>query len=261
MRNKNIVLSLGRWTKEGLDHLLQESSDIHDAGERIAFLSKHFLGVAYKEPTLIGGINIPEVFIVNLEGMDCMTFTEYIEAMRLSNSFSEFMENLKKVRYFLGKVTFETRNHFFTDWLESNSRFIADATEPIGGAKTVKVKKRLNLKKDGTYILPGIAVKEREIKFIPADVIDGAVLDKLKTGDYAGMYSKDDGLDVSHVGVIIQTQGATFLRHASSIARKVVDEDFKKYIYKKEGLVVLRPCKQGSVSRIVGKVAKKEKKY
>ncbi|HCY18405.1 MAG TPA: DUF1460 domain-containing protein, partial [Deltaproteobacteria bacterium] len=78
-------------------------------------------------------------------------------------------------------------------------------------------------------------------KYIPADAIDDAVLDKLKTGDYVGIYSKDDGLDVSHVGIIIQAQGTTLLRHASSLAGKVADEDLKKHIAKKEGLVVLRP--------------------
>ncbi|HAG51265.1 MAG TPA: DUF1460 domain-containing protein [Deltaproteobacteria bacterium] len=258
LKDKNNLIILGRWTKEELDRILQEASGINDAGERIEFISGKFLSVDYKESTLIGDKSTPEVFVINLEGVDCMTFVEYVEAMRLSNSFSGFMENLKKVRYRMGKITFENRNHFFTDWLESNSRFIADVTEAIGGSKTKKVKKKLNLKlvpeepapylirgfsrgKDGTYILPGIAVKDREVKYIPADAIDDAVLDKLKTGDYVGIYSKDDGLDVSHVGIIIQAQGTTLLRHASSLAGKVADEDLKKHIAKKEGLVVLRP--------------------
>lgn len=256
--NENTLLSLGRWTQEGLDHFMQESSNIHDTGERIEFISREFLGVVYKESTLIGDINRDEVFVINLEGIDCMTFIEYIEAMRLSGSFSEFLENLKRVRYSQGKVAFESRNHFFTDWIESNSEFIEDMTDRVGGAKAAAVKKRLNLKpvpeepapylirgfnrgKDGGYILPGIPSKEREIKYIPADAVGDAVLDKLKTGDYVGMYSKDDGLDVSHVGIIIRDKGNIFLRHASSVIGKVVDEDLKNYIAKKEGLIVMRP--------------------
>lgn len=55
------------------------------------------------------------------------------------------------------------------------------------------------------------------------------------------MYSPEDRLDVSHVGIVIKDKGAICLRHASSIAGKVVDEDFKKYVTEKDGLVVLRP--------------------
>jgi hypothetical protein len=248
-KNKNILLSFGRWTIDKLDHLLQESSAIKDTGERIEFISRRFLGVGYKESTLIGDINTPEVFVVNLEGIDCMTFVEYVEAMRLSASFPEFVENLKKIRYKQGKVAFKNRNHFFTDWINTGDRFqicphIEDVTERIGGSNTKKAKKRLNLKKSGGLILHGIPSKEREIKYIPVDEIDNAVLDKLKTGDYAGIYSQDDGLDVSHVGIIIKGTVPVSLRHASSQAGKVVDEDFKKYIAEKQGTVVLRPCRQ-----------------
>jgi len=235
-------LLLGRWTISDLDHLLQESSAIKDAGERIDLLSRGFLGVDYKESTLVGDINTKEVFVVNLEGVDCMTFIEYMEAMRLSRSFSEFIENLKKVRYHLGRVSFEKRNHFFTDWIESNSNLVQDATAEIGGNRTISVRKRLNLKKDGGYIIQGIPCKDREIKYIPLDKVDDVVMDGLKTGDYVGMYSREDGLDVSHVGIIIKAQGTIFLlRHASSLIGKVVDEDFKAYLTKKDGLVILRP--------------------
>jgi len=64
-----------------------------------------------------------------------MTFIEYIEALRLSNSFEDFKENLKKVRYKSGEVAFENRNHFFTDWVEFNANVIDDATKEIGSEK------------------------------------------------------------------------------------------------------------------------------
>lgn len=236
---ENILLSLGRWTVEGLNGILQESSKISDAGESIDFLSKIFLGVDYKASTLIGDANTLEIFVVNLEGMDCMTFIEYIEAMRLSSSFSEFVENLKKVRYNQGKVAFENRNHFFTDW--TGLEFVEDVTTETGGTKTIRVDKRLNLKKDGGHIIPGIPYKDREIGYIPSDAVNDAVMDRLNIGDYAGMYSKKDGLDISHVGIVIKTGERIYLRHASSILGKVVDEDFKEYVVKREGLVVLRP--------------------
>jgi hypothetical protein len=56
-----------------------------------------------------------------------------------------------------------------------------------------------------------------------------------------GVYSPLPGLDVSHVGVIINEGKTLFLRHASVRHRAVVDEDFTAYIAGTAGLMVLRP--------------------
>lgn len=237
------TIILGKWTKEELDRLLYKSSQIKIVGKRIEFLSRQLIGLDYKESTLIGNINTPEVFVINLEGVDCFTFIDYIEAMRLSRSFSKFKVNLKKVRYKSGKVAFENRNHFFTDWREFNSDFIQDVTKKIGSKKTIRVQKMLNEKEDGTYLLPGINHVKREFVYIPSDAIDDSVINKMRTGDYVGIYSQVKGLDVSHVGIVIKDKDRIFLRHASSQKKykRVIDQDFKKYIVDKPGIIVLRP--------------------
>ncbi len=234
---------LGKWTQNKLDHLLSESSKIKAVGSRIDFISRQFLDTEYKESTLTGNITTPEVVVINLEGVDCFTFIDYVEAMRLSASFSEFRENLKRVRYRTGRVSFESRNHFFTDWREHNSEFVNDVTEQICGQKTESTIKTLNKKADSTYFLPGIHAQQRDVQYIPSNVIDDSVVDKLMTGDYAGIYSEREGLDVSHVGIIIKDKDSIFLRHASSEKKheKVIDQDFKQYISDKPGLIVLRP--------------------
>src|SRR5574341_555865 len=78
------LIILGKWNEKQLDYIIRESSKIHDLDIRIDFLSEQFLNVDYKESTLIGNINIPEVFVVNLLGVDCFTYIDYVEAMRLS---------------------------------------------------------------------------------------------------------------------------------------------------------------------------------
>ncbi len=108
-------ITLGNWTQDKLDSLLHQSAEIKDTGARIDFLSGHFLDINYKESTLTGSADIPEVHVINLSGVDCFTYLDYIEAMRLSGSFSEFMENLKNVRYRNGEIAFENRNHFFPE--------------------------------------------------------------------------------------------------------------------------------------------------
>lgn len=238
---ENILL--GKWTPDGLERLISSAALIKSAGERIDFLSKHFLGTDYKESTLTGDINRPEVFVVNLGGVDCFTFIDYIEAMRLSSSFPAFTGNLKMVRYRMGEVAFDTRNHFFTDWREFNTDFVSDVTERIGAHKTRKIVKMLNEKKDGTYYIQGISPVSREITYIPTDAIDDSVLDQMRTGDYVGVYSTMPGLDVSHVGIYINDRDSIYWRNASSDKRNrmVVDQDFRDYISGRPGLVVLRP--------------------
>jgi len=233
---------LGGWTQSGLDRLIREAAAITDTGRRIEFLSGRFIGTAYKPSTLIGDENTPEVFVIDLEGMDCFTYLDYIEAMRLSSSFAAFKENLRVVRYRSGKVAFESRNHFFTDWAEFGSSRIVDVTGAVGGERTRSVRKVLNLREDGTLFLPGIAPRERVIRYIPANAVDEAVTARLRTGDYAGIYTEIKGLDVTHTGIIIKRQGRLYLRHASSSKenRKVVEEDLITYISKTPGLVVLR---------------------
>lgn len=245
---------MGKWTEDELNHILQESAKIKGVGTRINFLSRFFLGVDYKESTLIGDVSTPEVFAINLQELDCFTFIDYIEAMRLSDSFSEFKENLKTVRYKDGKAAFENRNHFFTDWGKFNSEFVDNITGQIDRRKTKTITKILNKRENGAYFLQGIPPRQRKIQYILSDTIDDSVIDKLKTGDYAGIYSETQGLDVSHVGIIIKGENSVYpirknistgvyLRHASSDEkyRKVIDQDFREYISGKTGLIILRP--------------------
>ena len=237
------LISLGKWNEKQLDHIIRESAKIHELDKKIDFLSGQFLNVDYKESTLIGNIDTPEVFVINLRGVDCFTYVDYIEAMRLSSSFLEFKDKLRTIRYQSGNINFLNRNHFFTDWEYFNSLYVVDVTEKIGGDETKMVLKTLNDKNDGTYFLPGIPPKKRKIQYIPLDAIDDEMVSKLISGDYIGIYSNQDGLDVSHVGIIIKEGDKVYFRHASSSKgnRKVVDEDFMSYISDKPGIIILRP--------------------
>jgi hypothetical protein len=242
---KELIL-LGKWTSEALDSILQKAVEIEEPGLRIDFLSRHFLETPYQDSTLIGDINKQEVFVINLEGVDCFTFLDYVESMRQSSSFQEFKEKLKRVRYQGGEVSFKKRNHFFTDWIEYDSSFVEDVTELIGGKKAISVKKLLNEKEDGTFFLLGIQPRERIIHYIPAIAIDDLIINELRTGDYVGLYSTKRGIDVSHVGIFIKEKNNIYLRHASSLEnhRKVVNQDFKEYIAEKPGIIVFRSRKQ-----------------
>jgi hypothetical protein len=239
-----VLVDLGRWTEVELAKVIGEASMIEDAGLRVTFLSGFFLGLKYRESTLIGDCNTVEAFVINLSGVDCFTFIDYIEAMRLSDSFESFLKNLKQVRYRGSILDYWNRKHFFTDWTAYEPTFVDDLTTQIGSGRFKSIVKMLNLKENGTNLLPGIEPVQRTINYIPPENIDETVLRELKTGDYAGIYSPAQGLDVSHVGIIIKKDGNTVtFRHASSDRkfRKVFDQDFQEYVSEKPGLIIFRP--------------------
>jgi hypothetical protein len=243
--NREQILLGGHTVKE-LERLLRTASHIGNDGERIQFLSGHLLGTGYADSTLVGNHKTREIFVINLEQIDCMTFVEYIEAMRVSSSFPEFIGNMKKVRYKSGVVDFHARNHFFTDWKEFNANLIEDVTERVGGRGTVHIHKRLNEKEDGTCFLPAIQPVIREIIYMPSESVDSEVINNLMTGDYIGIFSHLQGLDVSHAGIMVRQEGFAYFRHASSHPEqmRVIDQDFRDYIAGTPGIVVFRPKKQ-----------------
>lgn len=237
---KEIIIT-GNWDKERLDALIYESWMIHKPDKQIAFLSEHFLGVQYKEHTLLGDADTEEVFVINLGAVDCFTFLEYIEAMRLSDSFTAFKYRLKRIRYQNAIVDYYKRNHFFTDWKEYNFNFVSDVTNQAGDGKAVIREKILNLKEDGTLFLEGIESRLRVISYIPSELIDDKTTAALKTGDYVGIYSEKSGLDVSHVGILVKNASIAIFRHASSEYKEVVEQDFLEYVAGKPGIIIIRP--------------------
>ncbi len=226
-------VNLGKWDVKGFETLLK----VKDINK----ISSAFLGVPYEANTLIGSDKSDEVFVVNLSGMDCFTYLDYIESMRKSDSYKKFLSNLKSVRYKDSKVKYKNRRHFFSDWVGTN---VEDITSNIGGFDTKRVHKFLNKKDDKNLYLNGIDIVERDIFYIPPILITNSMLLKMKSGDYVGIYTNMNGLDVTHVGIFIRkNNGQLIFRHASSSSknRAVVDSDFLRYIRSKEGIVIYRP--------------------
>ena len=231
---------LGDWTRQRAEAAMEKAGEIRDPGAKIEFLSEKFLGTPYAENTLGGSADLKEVLTVNLSGLDCFTYIDYVESMRRSRGFAEFLENLAAVRYKDAAVRWERRRHFFSDWASGEGKNARDATVEIGGKLAVTEKKKLNRKADGSLWLAGIEVVEREVSYIPSERLGPEMLDAVRAGDYIGIYSDEDGLDVSHTGIAVRKNGKLYLRHASSRHRRVLDENLAVYVKKRPGLVVYR---------------------
>lgn len=233
------VFDLGSRSANQWQLILEQAARIESAGEKIAYLSGQFLAVPYRSDTLVGDTQTAEVLVVNLARVDCFTLLDYVEALRRSPNLNGFKQNLKLVRYQQGQVAYANRNHFLTDWRHEP---LTDVTRQVGGEKTQSVVKTLNTRADGSLLLPGISPKERVIHYLPASVVDEEILERLKQGDYMGVYSPLAGLDVSHAGIIIRKDDGVYLRHASSSkeSSRVIDSELLTYLAGKSGLVVLR---------------------
>ncbi len=233
---------LSQWSATTMNEMLGEAQHIVDPGERVAFISTHFLNTRYQANTLVGSATVAEQFTIRWDAVDCMTFIEYVEAMRLSSTLDEIPEQLVTVRYHAGEVDYYQRKHFFTDWLQNNTVLIEDVTALVGQEASLQALKKLN---DGATktLLPDIPISERVVNYIPANKINTEILHRLKNGDYIGIYSDRPGLDVNHVGILIHKPTGVYFRHADSDApnRKVVDVNFEHFFKRQRGFMVFRP--------------------
>ena len=210
-------------------------------GEVIGRVSSTFLDTPYQANTLIGGPDTPEALVADFSGLDCFTLIDYVEALTRSKDQKSFLNNLTEVRYVGGNVDYLSRRHFFSDWFSALPYNARDVTPDISADYSV-ANKQLNRKPDGGEYIPRLGIHPRKINYIPGKNVSQQVLERLKTGDYIGIYSPLDGLDVSHVGILVRHDGQIWFRNASSLAvnRKVIDSPFLEYVRTKPGIVVLR---------------------
>ncbi|MBN2654761.1 MAG: DUF1460 domain-containing protein [Nitrospirae bacterium] len=225
------------------EKIIKQAAAEKSISNRIITISSAFLGIPYKASTIDEHSRDAEQLVIDFSGVDCFTLLDYVESMRRSSTWPGFIRCLRSTRYKKASVLFKNRNHFFSDWVKNNTGQISDITKKIASDKAAAVTKTLNLKNDGSLYIQNIKPVRRRIMYIPPDAVDQSIQEKLRTGDYAGIYSDKPGLDVSHVGIIIRTSSGLKLRHASSSPEKrcVLDEDLLDYISRRQGLVVYRP--------------------
>lgn len=233
-----IFILVAGWQSDKVFRIVTESAKIADAGDRISYISEQFMNTPYAADTLKGSADKPEEFVVDLDGMDCTTYIEYVEALRLSAKPDSFVQNLKNVRYFGGEVSYPKRRHFFTDWVSGENNSVRDVTPELPGSVTVE--KYINRKSDSSNWLNSVPNTMRMVTYVPKEKIDKELIKLLHTGDYIGVYSDKAGLDVSHVGIFIRSKSGEFFRNASSKAMKVTDYVFKDYVNEIQGIIVFR---------------------
>jgi len=232
----------GEWPSAEIDQLALKGKLIASMQDRLDFISSQFLNTPYKGNTLIGSTDELEQLVVNLAGMDCFTFVDYVVALALSKDGEDFVSQLVHVRYEGGQIHFQKRNHFFAQWIQNNEAFGNSCSTSSQCRCDIR---KLNRKKDGSLWVPGIPAKEYSVCFVPRKTVLPDIEAFVRAGDIVGFCTSLAGLDVSHTGFAFRKGNELVLRHASSKAGKIVDESLRDYLVRQKrsiGLIVARPC-------------------
>jgi hypothetical protein len=164
-----------------------------------------------------------------------------------------------KTRYWGGNVDgYLSRLHYTTDWFFDNAQkgTITDLSAKLPGAVPFTRKvgymsahpDRYAALKANPSLRPKLKEQEAENNarakwYIPISALAQAE-NQLRTGDIIGLVGGVDGIDISHVGLIIVEQNIPHFVHASSV-RKIVTFDKRLSDYlagsKTEGIIVARP--------------------
>lgn len=256
-----------RWHNETTDttkitNILIEASELNakSPNDVVAFIGKKFIGTPYVAGTLEG---TPEMLTVNVDEVDCTTYIDIVAAMTVTieerrNSWQDFLHNLEKMRYRQGHVDgYASRLHYISDWIVTNSHngLLKDVTDRLPqSAYQVKTIDYMSRHRESYPVLKDSAEYERiknmevgyrshRYPYIKSTTLMGKNGAKyLKEGDIVALTTKTDGLDVSHMGIIVIEKDGAHLMHASSKEGKVVIDKLPldEYLRKNRNISGLR---------------------
>ena len=218
----------------------------------MVFFGRQFKGVPYVAKTLEKNAN--EKLIVNLHQLDCTTYVENVLALYLciknqKLTFSDYCSFLKNIRYVGGKVSYPTRQHYFTEWIDENTKdgYVEEIQSP-NPPFTAKQLLKINFMSTHTQFYPmlknnpelvkPIAKMESRLsgntyRFIPKASIANTQLFRstIHDGDIIAIVTSKGGLDTSHIGIAVWHKDGLHMLNASQIHKKVVEEPMTLYQY------------------------------
>lgn len=221
-----------------------------------------FLGTPYVAATLENGVE--EKMVINLRELDCTTFAENCLALARTvkggkTDFNSFVAELEKLRYRDGiRNKYPSRLHYFSEWIHNNSKKgIVSESVNENGEKSDKPINFMSthpseypVLKEHPEVIPEIAAQEKILSgtgfwYFPKSNLSNLTA-HLKHGDIIALTSTIDGVDVNHVGIIIQKGAEFYLLHAPLSGKKVLISDgpiadFLKPKSINNGIMIARP--------------------
>ena len=232
-----------------IEQWLQEAQGLPQDSCRTLHFAKNMLGVPYVAGTLDG--NEEEQLVVRIDALDCTTFVETVLAFCIADKrgerdFEGFKKALTDVRYRDGILNgYTSRLHYFSDWIRNNEQmgFVKECTSETACSQpkelwldfmTTHVDSYLPMKKD-PELVKEMAAHEKNwqgtvVSYIPKENLNLSSDElKIKDGDVLAMVTNIKGLDIVHVGFAFWKEGKLHLLHASSSAKKVIEDPQTQY--------------------------------
>lgn len=223
-----------------------------DSHALIVEIAREMRGIPYVAKTLEN--DSTENLVVNLRQLDCTTYVENVLAIYLCvkngrKTFDDFCRYLRKIRYADGTVSYPTRQHYFTEWIEENTKdgFVKEMQSPNPPFVAVQ---RLNLNfmsthaslypmlKNNPEMVKPIAKMESRLsgktyRYIPkASIANNSIFrSAIHDGDIIAITTAKSGLDTSHIGIAVWHKDGLHMLNASQIHKKVVEEPMTLYQY------------------------------
>ena len=239
----------GEQDRAHIEKWLQEAVSLPKDSCRTLHFAKKMLGVPYVAGTLDG--NEEEQLVVLVDSLDCTTFVETVLAFCIADKKGErdydgFRKALTHIRYRDGILNgYTSRLHYFSDWIRNNEQmgFVKECTSETACSEpkelwldfmTTHVDSYLPMKKDPELVLE-MAAHEKNwqgtvVSYIPKEKLNLSPEElKIKDGDVLAMVTNIKGLDIVHVGFAFWKDNQLHLLHASSSAKKVIEDPKTQY--------------------------------
>jgi uncharacterized protein (DUF2164 family) len=190
--------------------------------------------MASKLEDIDGELYEAEVFTASLDSFDCVTYVESVLALAVSNTVSQFVQNLRLIRYRSGRVGWRTRNHYMSGWIRQNTGagFVRNQTR---GRALVRRDRRLN-------VVVGLPERTVSVSSVPKSDFCRR-LGEVETGDLIFFASTRKNLDIFHCGILIRSGRDLVMRHAARSRGGVVEQPLRQFLKANRmvGVIVVRP--------------------
>jgi Protein of unknown function (DUF1460) len=211
--------------------------------ERLLVSSERFLGTPYGFSPLGEGEGVDPDPRLRFDSVDCLTFVEETMALALARRPEEVLPLLDSIRYRQGTPNYVSRKHLMeADWLPGNAEagYVRDVTLALGGKDAVKAEKVLVSTSWESPAAQALALPESvratgrfTLGLLPLSHVTGHAR-SFPSGTVL-LVVREDGPNritrVSHLGLVVQREGKTYLRHATSVGPKaVVDEELAHFL-------------------------------
>lgn len=213
--------------------------------DRLDFYSNKFLGLPYQKNAQ------DEDQLFRFDAFDCVTYVNNVLALSFSNTQDEFLAHLLRLNYYDGVATFDKRFHFMScDWNVENQKnqYVKDVTDVITNSlgETVYCTAKGDINKPAWFLKQNkpvpqqVSITPSVINYIPLSVLfsDDCLFSQIPHGSIVEIVrpnwdlteSIGTQLHVSHLGFVFRKENVLLFRHATSVAKLVVEVDFRDYL-------------------------------